>query len=151
MNMQRGILPMAWLLLMLMAVCGNAFAQANDPTPLQFNDAAEETRFHKLTAELRCVMCQNQSLADSNAQIAHDLRREVLAQMRLDKSDAQIKQYLVERYGEFVLYKPGIQPGTWLLWFGPALLLIAGAFIVLRIVRKRSRSPVPEPDDHQEW
>lgn len=149
--MQRGLLPMAWLLLMLMAVCGNAFAQANDPTPLQFKDATEETRFHKLTAELRCVMCQNQSLADSNAQIAHDLRREVLAQMRLDKSDAQIKQYLVERYGEFVLYKPDIQPGTWLLWFGPALLLIAGALIVLRIVRNRSRNPVPEPDDHQEW
>ncbi|KAF1722132.1 cytochrome c-type biogenesis protein [Pseudoxanthomonas wuyuanensis] len=143
--------PTALLVVLLMAFCGHAFAQASDPTPLRFNSAAEETRFHKLTAELRCVMCQNQSLADSNAQIAHDLRREVLAQMRLDKSDAQIKQYLVERYGEFVLYKPEVQPGTWLLWFGPALLLIGGAFVVLRIVRKRSRNPVPEPDDHQEW
>ena len=69
------LLLRALLLALLVAVAAPVFAQASDPTPLQFNDAAEEARFHKLTAELRCVMCQNQSLADSNAQITHDLRR----------------------------------------------------------------------------
>ncbi|MET0653972.1 MAG: cytochrome c-type biogenesis protein, partial [Pseudoxanthomonas sp.] len=112
---------------------------------------AQETRFHQLTAELRCVMCQNQSLADSNAQIAHDLRREVLELMNQGKSDAEIKRFLVERYGEFVLYKPDVGGNTWLLWFGPALLLLAGAFIVVRIVRRRGGAGVVAADDNQEW
>ena len=135
-------------LLMLSAFC---FAQASDPTPLQFKDVAQETRFHRLTAELRCVMCQNQSLADSNAQIAHDLRREVLDLMNQGKSDEEIKRFLVDRYGEFVLYKPDIGGNTWLLWFGPALLLLAGGAIVFRIVRKRSAAGAVANDDNQEW
>jgi cytochrome c-type biogenesis protein CcmH len=137
------------VLLMLSAFC---FAQSSDPTPLQFQDVAQETRFHQLTAELRCVMCQNQSLADSNAQIAHDLRREVLDLMNQGKSNAEIKRFLVERYGEFVLYKPDVAGSTWLLWFGPAVLLLAGVAIVFRIVRKRSvaASSVAN-DDNQEW
>jgi len=137
--------------LLLALLAAGAFAQTSDPAPLQFSDVAEEKRFHQLTAELRCVMCQNQSLADSNAQIAHDLRREVLAQMRLGKDDAQIKRYLVDRYGEFVLYRPTMQRGTLVLWFGPLALLLAGALIVWRIVRARSRQPVAEPDESQEW
>jgi cytochrome c-type biogenesis protein CcmH len=126
-------------------------AQVSDPTPLQFRDAAEETRFHQLTSELRCVMCQNQSLADSNAQIAHDLRREVLDLMNQGKSDAEIKRFLVDRYGEFVLYKPEIQRDTWLLWFGPGLLLLAGAIVIVVIVRKRSGGGTVASDDNQEW
>ena len=128
-----------------------AFAQASDPTPLQFKDAAQETRFHALAAELRCVMCQNQSLADSNAQIAQDLRREVLALMNDGKSDAEIKRFLVDRYGEFVLYKPEVSRGTWLLWFGPLLLLLAGVIVVFRLVRKRSGETPVANDDNQEW
>ena len=140
------------MLALLLGVVGPAFAQASDPTPLQFRDNAEEARFHRLTAELRCVMCQNQSLADSNAQIAHDLRREVLDLMRQGKSDPEIKRFLVDRYGEFVLYKPEVSPGTWLLWFGPAVLVLAGGVIVLRIVRRRSAGrDVAEADDNQEW
>jgi cytochrome c-type biogenesis protein CcmH len=126
-------------------------AQVSDPTPLRFRDTAEETRFHQLTSELRCVMCQNQSLADSNAQIAHDLRREVLDLMNQGKSDAEIKRFLVERYGEFVLYKPEIQRDTWLLWFGPGLLLLAGAIVVFVIVRKRGAGGTVVSDDNQEW
>ncbi len=128
-----------------------ASAQVSDPTPLDFRDAAEETRFNALTHELRCVMCQNQSLADSNAQIAHDLRREILQLMQSGKSDDQIKSYLVERYGEFVLYRPQVERGTWLLWFGPALLLLGGALLVVRVVRRRSARAVPSADDGQEW
>ena len=145
------LLLRALLLALLVAVAAPVFAQASDPTPLQFNDAAEEARFHKLTAELRCVMCQNQSLADSNAQIAHDLRREVLDLMNQGKSDAEIKRFLVERYGEFVLYKPEIQRETWLLWFGPGLLLLAGAIVIVVIVRKRGASGTVASDDNQEW
>ena len=126
-------------------------AQVSDPTPLKFRDAAEETRFHQLTSELRCVMCQNQSLADSNAQIAHDLRREVLELMNQGKSDAEIKRFLVDRYGEFVLYKPEVQRDTWLLWFGPGLLLLAGAIVIIVIVRKRSSGGAVASDDNQEW
>ncbi|MET0813557.1 MAG: cytochrome c-type biogenesis protein [Pseudoxanthomonas sp.] len=145
------MLLLAILLLAMLLLSPLAGAQSSDPTPLQFTDAAQETRFHQLTAELRCVMCQNQSLADSNAQIAHDLRREVLELMNQGKSDAEIKRFLVERYGEFVLYKPDVAGNTWLLWFGPALLLLAGAIIVVRMVRKRGGVGAVAADDNQEW
>ena len=145
------LLLRALLLALLVAVAAPVFAQASDPTPLQFNDAAEEARFHKLTAELRCVMCQNQSLADSNAQIALELRREVLDLIRAGKSDAQVKDHLVQRYGEFVLYKPRVEGRTWLLWLGPALILLAGAALVVALVRRKSSQPVPRNDEPQEW
>jgi cytochrome c-type biogenesis protein CcmH len=101
-------------------------------------------------------MCQNQSLADSNAQIAHDLRREVLDLMRENRSDADIKRFLVARYGEFVLYRPRVESKTWLLWFGPALLLLAGGFVVARVVRRHAGSGQDrdgriDVDDGQEW
>ena len=142
------------LALALALACLHApiFAQvATNAAPLQFRDAAEEQRFHSLTSELRCVMCQNQSLADSNAQIAHDLRAEVLQLMRQGRSDAQIKQFLVQRYGQFVLYRPQVEAGTWLLWFGPLLLLVGGGFVVARIVRRRAQATPPAGDDPQEW
>ena len=142
---------LAPLLLALLLVALPTLAQVrSDPAPLQFQDAAEEARFHALAAELRCVMCQNQSLADSNAQIAYDLRAEVLQLMREGRTDAQIKQFLVQRYGEFVLYRPQVESGTWLLWFGPALLVLVGGVVVARIVRRRARTPVAA-DDSQEW
>jgi len=124
-----------------------------DATPLQFADAAEERRFRALAAELRCVMCQNQSLADSNAQIAHDLRVQVLALMREGRTDTEIKDYLVERYSEFVLYQPPLQPTTWLLWFGPARVLLAGLATLVVVVRRRGvAAPVAVPrEDEQEW
>lgn len=145
--------PLAWVFaLALASVMPSGLAQpVSDPAPLQYRDAAEEARFHALTAELRCVQCQNQSLADSNAQIAHDLRREVLALMQQGRSDAQIKQFLVERYGEFVLYRPQLESRTWLLWFGPALLLLAGAALIAWIVRRRSKALPPAGEPPQEW
>ena len=125
---------------------------ATDAAPPQFTDAREEQRFHALVAELRCVMCQNQSLADSNAQIAVDLRREVLALMREGKDDAQIKDFLVARYGEFVLYRPQVESKTWLLWFGPALLLVIGGIVIATLVRRRAPAAhAAAPDDDQEW
>ena len=141
-----------WLALLLAIAPAVTMAQVTgDPSPPRFTDAAEETRFHALVSELRCVMCQNQSLADSNAAIAQDLRHEVLTLMRQDKTDAEVKHYLVARYGEFVLYKPRIEASTWLLWFGPALLLLVGGFVVARVVHRHHGSSTVPPDDSQEW
>lgn len=143
---------LACLLALLAALSAPVPAQVvKDPAPRAFRDAAEERRFHALVSELRCVMCQNQSLADSNAQIAVDLRREVLELMRSGRSDAQIKDYLVARYGEFVLYRPPVRGATWLLWLGPGLLLLAGGVVLVRIVRRRSRAAQVPADDAQEW
>ncbi|AMJ55572.1 MULTISPECIES: cytochrome c-type biogenesis protein [Stenotrophomonas] len=148
----------AWAgMLLWLCLAFTASAQpAGDPSPLHYRDRAEEVRFHALTAELRCVQCQNQSLADSNAQIAHDLRREVLKLMQEGRTDAQIKQFLVERYGEFVLYRPQLEASTALLWFGPGLLLLAGAVLLVLHVRRRGRAvPVATNDDtsqeEREW
>ncbi|MGY0559708.1 cytochrome c-type biogenesis protein [Luteimonas sp. A277] len=143
------------LALLLAFIPTTVLAQAaQDPTPLEFRDAAEEDRFRQLVVELRCVMCQNQSLADSNAQIAHDLRREVLSLMRQGMNDNEVRDFLVARYGEFVLYRPRVSANTWLLWFGPGVLLLAGAVVVVRTVRKRSSAVAGEEvpvDDGQEW
>ena len=137
--------------LLLGLLIAPAFAQKqSDPAPLQFNDTAEEQRFHDLVTELRCVMCQNQSLADSNAQIAVDLRHEVLALMREGRSDAEVRDFLVARYGEFVLYRPRVGGTTWLLWFGPLLFALGGGFVVWRLLRRDGSAP-PSIDDAQEW
>jgi cytochrome c-type biogenesis protein CcmH len=145
-------LAVALILLALLFATPATLAQpASDPTPLQFADQVEERRFQMLVSELRCVMCQNQSLADSNAQIAVDLRREVLALMREGRSDTEIRQFLVERYGEFVLYRPRVGASTWLLWFGPAVVLIGGALFVIGIVRRRAPPSASSVNDDQEW
>lgn len=138
------------LALLLLALAGTALAL----DPFEFKDAEEEARFRALSHELRCVMCQNQSLADSNAQIAGDLRRQVLELIRQGKSDQEVKDFLVERYSEFVLYKPPVTPATWLLWFGPLVILLGGGVVVFFAIRRRARAlpPVPPPDEKdQEW
>ena len=142
------------VLLALLAALLPAFARAEAPPT--FRDAGEEARFRALTAQLRCVMCQNQSLADSDAPIAHDLRRQVLEMIRAGKTDAQVKDYLVARYSEFVLYAPEVRTGTAALWFGPALLVVAGGVLIGVIVRRRSRDlaatpPTQSDADNEEW
>ena len=130
------------LFALALALCCVALnAQAIDPLP--FKDHAEETRFQQLTRELRCLVCQNENLADSNADLARDLRHQVFDLMRQGKSDAQIKQYLVDRYSDFVLYDPPVQGSTLLLWFGPLAILLAGAAVVVVTVRRRSRAQAP--------
>lgn len=139
------------LLVILLLVLAGA-ATANEPR--SFRDAAEEQRFHALIADLRCVMCQNEPLSSSKALIARDMRGKVFELMQQGQSDAQIKRFLVDRYGEFVLYRTPLSPGTWLLWFGPALVLIGGALTVLLIVRRRAKQAAPAPqseENEQEW
>lgn len=140
-----------WLTALLWLLLASSKALAIDPLP--FKDAAEEDRFRALTSELRCVMCQNQSLADSNAMIAGDLRKEVFALMQAGKTDAEIKDFLTERYTEFVLYDPPLQSKTWLLWFGPVAILLAGVIVVIMIVRRRAAGPdqAPTPSNDEEW
>jgi len=139
----------AWLLTLLLGVlvfAGTVAAQAIDPLP--FKNHAEEVRFQALTRELRCLVCQNENLADSNADLARDLRHEVFELMQSGKSDDEIKQYLVDRYSDFVLYDPPVKSNTLLLWFGPLAILLAGAVVVVVTVRRRSRvAPVATMDD----
>ena len=139
---------MRTLLLSLALLLGQTAAALE---PVDYRSQAEEQRFKALTAELRCVMCQNQSIADSNAPIAHDLRREVLALMREGRSDDEIKQYLVERYTDFVLYEPPMHGGNWLLWVGPFLILLAGGVAVVRIIRRKQPAAAAPAADNEEW
>jgi cytochrome c-type biogenesis protein CcmH len=125
---------------------------------LPFKDRAEELRFQALTRELRCLVCQNESLADSSADLARDLRAEVFEQMQAGKSDAEIERYLTDRYGDFVLYDPPVKPATWLLWFGPPAIVLIGAFVVVGIVRRRRRgltvataAAPPIGDNEDDW
>ena len=108
-------------------------------------DVAFEQRLKRLEADLRCLVCQNQTLADSNAPLAEDLRREVRSLALAGKSDTEIRAFLVARYGDFVLYRPPVKPTTWTLWFGPFALLAAGAVVWLGVIRRRKASAVEAP------
>jgi len=105
----------------------------------QIEDAGLQTRFESITHELRCVVCQNESIADSNAELAGALRRQVREMLIAGNSDAQIFDYMTARYGEFVLYRPLVRPKTLLLWFGPAALMIGGLIGLLFVLRRRDR------------
>jgi cytochrome c-type biogenesis protein CcmH len=131
--------PLA-LLAMFLMFGSVVHAQAIEPMP--FASHTQEVRFQQLTAQLRCPMCQNETLADSNAPIARDLRNQIFQLMQQGKSDEEIKQYLVARYSDYVLYDPPLKPGTMLLWFGPLLILLGGAGVVLMAIRKRSRAGI---------
>ncbi|HEY7943398.1 MAG TPA: cytochrome c-type biogenesis protein [Casimicrobiaceae bacterium] len=109
------------------------------------SSAALDARLRALESELRCLVCQNQTLADSNADLAADLRREVRELALAGRDDHQIRGYLVARYGDFVLYDPPLKRTTWLLWFGPFALLAAGGLLWWRILRRRARLAAAGP------
>lgn len=137
------------LLMVLLFAAGAAGAQAVDPLP--FANRAEEERFQKLAHELRCVQCQNNSLADSDGMIARDVRHEVFRLMQQGQSNDQIKAHLVERYGEFVLYKPTLEPRNWLLWFGPGVLALVGLLWLLWWLRQRATSDARTIEAREEF
>jgi cytochrome c-type biogenesis protein CcmH len=127
--------------LALILFCGLAMAQ--EPATQNREDQALEKRVRDLSSELRCLVCQNQTLADSNAPLAADLRNQVREQLKSGKSERDVIDFLVARYGDFVLYRPPLQANTVLLWLGPFLLLVAGlALLAWRLRRRR----VPEPE-----
>ena len=123
---------------LLFAFAAAAFGQASE---IANPDPAIERRLKALAEELRCLVCQNQTIADSNAPLAVDLRNQIRAQIAQGRSDSQIRDYMVERYGEFVLYKPPFHAGTAVLWLGPPLLVFGGIATWFMVVRRRRQAP----------
>ena len=116
--------------------------------PLIFTDPEQEARYQQLTVELRCLVCQNQNLADSDAPLAQDLRQEIYDMMQAGRTDDEIKQFLIDRYGDFVLYMPPVKSNTLVLWLMPAVLLIGGALVVIIVVRKRGLNPGGQEEEN---
>jgi cytochrome c-type biogenesis protein CcmH len=127
-----------------LAFASFAFGQASE---LPRSDAATEQRLKVLAEELRCLVCQNQTIADSNAPLALDLRNQIRGQIAQGRSDDQIRGYMVERYGDFVLYRPPFKASTAVLWVGPFALLAFGIVILVMIARRRRRAAQPAKSD----
>lgn len=126
-------------------------ARAQDAQPVG-EDPALEQRLAKLSQELRCLVCQNETLAESRADLAQDLRREIREQMKAGKTDKEIVGFLTERYGDFVLYRPRVTPITYVLWFGPFVLLLGGLAVLFYYIKQR-RDTITEqpltPEEHR--
>ena len=125
-----------FMLIFLMMLTGSNLYAADKPA--EFSNPILKERYYSLIEEIRCLVCQNQSLADSHADLAQDLRNEIFQMIVSGEQDEHIIQFLVERYGDFVLYRPPLKENTWLLWFGPFLLLITALIIAVVIIRKQS-------------
>jgi cytochrome c-type biogenesis protein CcmH len=134
-----------WFILLILLFTA-ASAWAGEAKPLG-EDPALEARLKNISQELRCLVCQNSTLADSNAPLAEDLRREIRSLMREEKSDKEVVEYLVARYGDFVLYRPPVNSNTALLWFGPFIFLIIGAFVLYRVLKKQAAGEDIQPEE----
>ena len=119
-------------------------------TPETLSDPALDARYQALIREVRCLVCQNQTIADSNADLASDLRREIREMLVEGASDAEIADFLVARYGDFVLYRPPLQPNTWALWGGPAAMVLIGLIVFARVMRSRSGQPLDDEELDEE-
>ena len=142
----------ARLLLLLVLLClltSFAVAQVRRQRPV-IDDPAVEERLKNLSHELRCLVCQNETLADSRADLAEDLRDEIRVQMKAGKSDKEIITFLTERYGQFILYRPQVTPTTYLLWFGPFVLLLAGLAVLFRYIKQRRDTIAEQPLSSEE-
>jgi cytochrome c-type biogenesis protein CcmH len=142
---------LALLLLIAAVALSPLIVSAADAVPTE-KDSVASSRAVKLAEKLRCLVCQNQTIAESNAELAQDLRRQVHEQIAAGKSDDEIVDYMVARYGDFVLYQPPVKPTTVLLWAGPALLLLLGVFGVVRVLRARraeAEAPPLTAEEHE--
>ncbi|MDR0576382.1 MAG: cytochrome c-type biogenesis protein CcmH [Candidatus Accumulibacter sp.] len=136
-------------LCVLCALCALCICAANPAFAGKTPDEAAEKRFNAIVAELRCLVCQNESLAGSGAELAHDLRREIRNMIEAGKSDGEIMDFMVGRYGDFVRYRPPLKGSTLLLWFGPALLFaggVGGLFVCLRRRARVGDAPLSEAE-----
>jgi cytochrome c-type biogenesis protein CcmH len=129
------------LFIVLMLLVFAAVANAQPVT----DEAVVDQRLHKLSQELRCLQCRNQTLAESPSGLAEDLRREIRVQIRAGKSDEEIRAFLTQRYGDFILYKPRVTAMTYLLWFGPFVVMLAGLVLLFRYIKKRRDSITEQP------
>jgi cytochrome c-type biogenesis protein CcmH len=143
---------MAKFLLPLLLALAASLGHAGEAAPAAV-DPVLEARMARITAELRCLVCQNQTIADSQSGLATDLRQQVREMLQRGDSEQQIIEYMTTRYGDFVLYRPPVRGSTLLLWFGPALLLVAGIATLVLVLRRRSKladdqfEPDPEPPE----
>ncbi|MFN4350418.1 MAG: cytochrome c-type biogenesis protein CcmH [Hylemonella sp.] len=143
---------MAKFLLPLLLALAAGLAHAGEAAPAAA-DPVLEARMARITAELRCLVCQNQTIADSQSGLATDLRQQVREMLQRGESEQQIIAFMTARYGDFVLYRPPVKGSTLLLWFGPALLLLAGIATLVLVLRRRSKladdqfEPDPEPPE----
>ena len=129
------------LLSILFLSGGLLFSSASLAAPIEtfkFESAETEKVFHKLSEELRCLVCQNQNIAESNADLAKDLRLQIYTMLSEGKSEEEIVDFMVQRYGDYVLYRPPFEPMTWLLWFGPVLVFVFGLIYVVRLMKAQS-------------
>ena len=133
--MKRLMIFFVPFIFLLSAFAANIYADSGVESDPQI-----EARLKALSSELRCLVCQNTTLADSSAPLAEDLRNEIRVLMHQGKSDDEVKAYLVERYGDFVLYRPPMQSNTMLLWFGPFIMLLVGAITLFFVLKKRATS-----------
>ncbi|HEY7672306.1 MAG TPA: cytochrome c-type biogenesis protein [Gammaproteobacteria bacterium] len=127
------------------AVCASAQQPPGQPIP-PIDDPALDARYQALIHEVRCLVCENRSIAESPSDVAHDLKKLIHEMVLAGKSDAEIAEFLAARYGDSILYRPPVQPNTWVLWGGPAVLLLLGAFVFVRIVRARAAQPIEEDE-----
>lgn len=134
---------------LLLALLLTQSAWAIDSAPA-FDDPALQARYEALTHQLRCLVCQNETIADSGADLAADLRRELREQIAAGRSDAEILKFMTDRYGAFVLYKPPFEPRTWLLWAAPGLLLLIGFICAGVVILRRSRLPSVDNEEFNE-
>lgn len=132
---------LAAVLLALMAVTATA---VDTEAPLE--TAEQQSLYRKLLEEVRCMVCQNQNLADSDAPLARDMRRELRRMVEDGASEGDVKQFLLDRYGDFALYRPRLAPNTLLLWVGPGVIVILALGAIALIIRRRMRMPIPEED-----
>ena len=132
---------LAAALLSLMTVTAGA---VDTEAPLQ--TAEQQSLYRKLLEEVRCMVCQNQNLADSNAPLAQDMRRELRRMVEEGASEADVKQFLLDRYGDFALYRPRLAPNTLLLWVGPGVIVVLALGAIALVIRRRMRMPIPDED-----
>ena len=109
----------------------------------KFDSPETEKVFHKLSEEVRCLVCQNQNVAESNADLAKDLRLEIYTMLQEGKTEDEIVEFMVQRYGDYVLYRPPFKPMTWLLWFGPVIIFAIGLIFVVRFMKSQSSAAQP--------
>ena len=135
--MSRSLLTIALLAMQLLSLCAPSSLVAAEASP-SAADPALEARVTRVAEELRCLVCQNQTIADSNADLAKDLRREVRQMLEQGRSEAEVREFMVARYGDFILYRPPLRTSTLLLWLGPFALLCVAIWVHRRIVRDRA-------------
>lgn len=129
-------------IILILALCvASVFSTVLMAAPIEtfkFDSPQAEKSFHKLSEELRCLVCQNQNIAESNADLAKDLRLEIYNMLIDGQTEEEIVDFMVQRYGDYVLYRPPFKPMTWLLWFGPALVFVFGLIFVIRLLKSQT-------------